>query len=155
MICSQNFEKLHIKLLILDSFLLHSVKIGYFGSILNFENNSYLGNTSYFYSVLFLSIGPRFWEDFGREAVRILDERPASLRTSRRAAAGRAQLLARRGHTGRVQNPAKVSENRPACGTAQHTLAVCFVFEKLEKSRKQLVKISRKFSNILAKFAKT
>ena len=37
MICSQNFEKLHTKLLILDSFLLYSVKIGYFGSILNFE----------------------------------------------------------------------------------------------------------------------
>ena len=67
---------------------------------------------------------------------------------SRRAAAGRAELLARRGHTGRVQNPAKVSENRPACGTAQHTLAVCFVFEKLEKSRKNLVKIWRKFSKI-------
>ena len=66
--------------------------------------------------------------------------------------AGRAQLLAKRGHTGRVQNPAKVSENRPACGTAQHTLAVCFVFEKLEKSRKILVKIWRKFSKILAKF---
>ena len=71
---------------------------------------------------------------------------------SRRAAAGRAQLLAKKGHTGRVQNPAKVSENRPACGTAQHTLAVCFVFEKLEKSRKNLVKIWRKFSKILAKF---
>ena len=51
-----------------------------------------------------------------------------------------------------MQNPAKVSENRPACGTAQHTLAVCFVFEKLEKSRKFLVKIWRKFSKILAKF---
>ena len=37
--------------------------------------------TSYFYSVLIPSIEPRFWEDFGREAVRILDERPASLRT--------------------------------------------------------------------------
>ena len=49
-------------------------------------------------------------------------------------------------------NPVKVSENRPACGTAQHTLAVCFVFEKLEKSRKFLVKIWRKFSKILAKF---
>ena len=71
---------------------------------------------------------------------------------SRRAAAGRAELLAKKGHTGRVQNPAKVSENRPACGTAQHTLAVCFVFEKLEKSRKFLVKIWRKFSKILAKF---
>ena len=71
---------------------------------------------------------------------------------SRRAAAGRAELLAKKGHTGRVQNPAKVSENRPACGTAQHTLAVCFVFEKLEKSRKVLVQIWRKFSKILAKF---
>ena len=61
--------------------------------------------------------------------------------TSRRAAAcGRAQLLAKKRHTGRVQNPGGVSENRPACGTAQHTLAVCFVFEKLEKSRKFLVK---------------
>jgi len=58
-----------------------------------------------------------------------------------------------------VQNPVKVSENRSACGTAQHTLAVCFLFEKLEKSRKKLVKIWRKFSKILAKklakFAKT
>ena len=72
--------------------------------------------------------------------------------SSRRAAAGRAELLAKKGHTGRVQNPAKVSENRPACGTAQHTLAVCFVFEKFEKSRKNLVKIWRKFSKILAKF---
>jgi hypothetical protein len=51
-----------------------------------------------------------------------------------------------------VQNPVKVSENRPACGTAQHTLAVCFLFEKLEKSRKKLVKIWRKFSKLLAKF---
>ena len=76
----------------------------------------------------------------------------AGARRSRRAAAGRAELLAKRGHTGRVQNPAKVSENRPACGTAQHTLAVCFVFEKLEKSRKYLVKIWRKFSKTLAKF---
>ena len=47
--------------------------------------------------------------------------------------AGRAELLAKRGHIGRVQNPGGVSENRLACGTAQHTLAVCFVFEKLEK----------------------
>ena len=61
------------------------------------------------------------------------EERPG---TSRRAAAGRAELLAKKVHTGHVQNPVKVSENRPACGTAQHTLAVCFVFEKLEKSRK-------------------
>ena len=78
--------------------------------------------------------------------------RPRTPRRSRRAAAGRAELLAKKGHTGRVQNPAKVSENRPACGTAQHTLAVCFVFEKLEKSRKFLVKIWRKFSKILANF---
>ena len=77
---------------------------------------------------------------------------PGPFASSRRAAAGRAELLAKKGHTGRVQNPAKVSENRPACGTAQHTLAVCFVFEKLEKSRKFLVKIWRKFSKILAKF---
>ena len=69
-------------------------------------------------------------------------------RTSRRAAAGRAELLAKKGHTGRVQNPAKVSENRPACGTAQHTLAVCFVFEKLEKSRKKLAKIQQNLSKI-------
>ena len=69
--------------------------------------------------------------------------------TSRRAAAcGRAQLLAKKRHTGRVQNPAKVSENRPACGTAQHTLAVCFVFEKLQRSRKKLVKIWRILSKI-------
>ena len=68
---------------------------------------------------------------------------------SRRAAAcGRAELLAQRGHIGRVQNPVKVSENRPACGTAQHTLAVCFVFEKLEKSRKKLVKIWRNLSKL-------
>ena len=73
---------------------------------------------------------------------------------ARGAAAGRAELLAKKGHTGHVQNPVKVSENRPACGTAQHTLAVCFVFEKLEKSRKFLVKIWRKFSKILANFGK-
>ena len=77
---------------------------------------------------------------------------PCAAVISQRAAAGRAQLLAKKGHTGHVQNPVKVSENRPACGTAQHTLAVCFVFEKLEKSRKFLVKIWRKFSKILAKF---
>ena len=63
-------------------------------------------------------------------------------------AGGRAELLAKKRHTGRVQNPGGVSENRPACGPAQHTLAVCFVFEKLEKSRKNLVKIWRKFSKI-------
>ena len=74
------------------------------------------------------------------------------VRMSRRAAAGRAELLAKKGHTGRVQNPGGVSENRPACGTAQHTLAVCFVFEKLEKSRKKLVKIWRNLSKIWAKF---
>ena len=51
-----------------------------------------------------------------------------------------------------MQNPVKVSENRSACGTAQHTLAVCFVFEKLEKSRKILVKIWRKFRKNLATF---
>ena len=58
--------------------------------------------------------------------------------TTTAAACGRAQLLAKGGHTGRVQNSGGVSENRPACGTAQHTLAVCFVFEKF---RKNLVKI--------------
>ena len=86
----------------------------------------------------------------GREAQSLMGR--AKKLMSRRAAAGRPELLAKKGHTGRVQNPAKVSENRPACGTAQHTLAVCFVFEKLEKSRKFLVKIWRKFSKILAKF---
>ena len=65
---------------------------------------------------------------------------------------GRAQLLAKKRHIGRVQNPGGVSENRPACGTAQHTLAVCFVFEKLEKSRKNLAKIQQNFGKILAKF---
>ena len=69
---------------------------------------------------------------------------------SRRAAAGRAQLLAKKGHTGRVQNPVKVSENRPACGTAQHTLAVCFVFEKFWKNTE---KIWLKFGENSAKFS--
>ena len=59
---------------------------------------------------------------------------PRGVRRRGERPAGRAELLAKKGHTGRVQNPVKVSENRPACGTAQHTLAVCFVFEKLEKS---------------------
>ena len=72
----------------------------------------------------------------------------SSRTSSRRAAAGRAELLAKKGHTGHVQNPVKVSENRPACGTAQHTLAVCFVFEKLEKSRKNLAKIQQNLSKI-------
>ena len=77
---------------------------------------------------------------------------------SRRAAAGRAQLLARRGHIGRVQNPAEVSENRPACGTAQHTLAVCFVFEKFWKNpeifRLKFGENSAKFSQNLRNFGK-
>ena len=52
---------------------------------------------------------------------------------SRRAAAklGRAELLAKKRHTGRVQNPGGVSENRPACGTAHHTLHSFALFAKL------------------------
>ena len=77
---------------------------------------------------------------------------------SRRAAAGRAQLLAKKRHTGRVQNPGGVSENRPACGTAQHTLAVCFVFEKFWKNpeifRLKFGEISGKFSQNLRSFGK-
>ena len=89
-------------------------------------------------------MGPGFQEsDWDQDFVKLVAdttmhargtaEKPAKGGDRGERPAGRAQLLAKRGHTGRVQNPAKVSENRPACGTAQHTLAVCFVFEKLEK----------------------
>ena len=53
-----------------------------------------------------------------------------------------------------MQNPVKVSENRPACGTAQHTLAVCFVFEKFEKSRKKLLKFGENSAKFWMKTAK-
>ena len=60
--------KFRIKLSFLVVFLSYIVKICYFGTILYFENDLYLGITSYFYSAGFLILSPG-WHSSGAAAV--------------------------------------------------------------------------------------
>ena len=77
---------------------------------------------------------------------------------SRRAAAGRAELLAKKRHTDRLQNPAKLRRFRIGGGGDRGRIGGRIIrdFRKMlhfGKIPKKFGQIWRKFSKILAKFA--
>ena len=90
----------------------------------------------------------------GAKGLKLIGWHSAYVKKSRRAAAGRAELLAKKRHTDRLQNPAKLRRFWIRGGDKGRIIRDFRKMLHFGKIPKKFGQIWRKFSKILAKIAK-